>query len=163
MSRVTLPFPAGWIGDPAIQTPGTGGGIQAKKVIHWFPFEAMLAAPAVTVTAVTEHLHFVVGSYASVTDFQAYVVTPPTTGSTYTVTVDLQRIRAGVAVSLLSSTIVIDDTAAALTAIQATLNTAYTGLQPGDILEAIATPAGSGSGAQALGLFVRGSLEESRT
>lgn len=146
--------PASSIGNTAVQT---GSPIDAEKLEHQYPIRSNLFAPGTTVTAVTELIH-IARAAGSVQAIEA-VTTTVATGADRTVTIDLQKSTAGGAfATVLSSTIVLDNTSVVRVAEAGVVDTSGDYID-GDVFQVVVTVAGA-AGNQAAGLLVTTTFRE---
>ena len=142
--------PPGSISDSDIEA---AAAIDATKLIHQFPLHV---AQVGTVTAVTTLLHVAQGD-GEIVSIEA--VTPTVaTGADRTVTIDLQKSTGGGAfATVLTTTLVLDNTNTARVAEAGTINTPD--YVDGDVFQLVVTVAGA-AGSQASGLLVTVTVRE---
>lgn len=144
-------------GDVTNDSIEAGAEIDASKVMHQFPIDVQLVAPAVAITAMTRLLHIVRGGDATLVAAEA-IITTQATDVSRTVTVDIQKSTAGGAfASVCTTPIQISSSTSIRDAVAAVFSS--TALVAGDILQAVVTVAG-GAGNQAEGLLLTLTLIE---
>lgn len=141
-----------WITDSQVQA---GAAVSATKLIHQHQRGVQLFAPGTTVAAATLLCGGIRGTTASLVEFWAAPITPPTT--TDTVHVDLQRSTGGGAfATTLAATIAFTNTSVARTILTATPTAT---LVQGDLLQIVVTVTGT----SAQGLIAGFTTRESAT
>lgn len=128
-----------------------GAGIEATKVIHQQTASIIAIEASTTITAVTKPLRIVNAETEEIVSFEGVIFTQAT-GADRTVSVALQRSRAGGAFTTISSSpIAFTNSSAVRTPFTAVISDVD--LEDGDVLQAVVTVAGS-AGAQAAGLLL---------
>jgi hypothetical protein len=156
MTQVLIDIP-----NSSIKNQMIVGPIDASKVTRHESVNVQLFGPTTTVTALTQDIHIVRGVTGTLLAIQAAICGTIATGADRTVTVDLQKSTgAGAYATVLSSTVGFTNVSVLRTAVSGVLS--GTSVIVADILRLIVTVAGA-AGAQALGLVVTVTMEETET
>jgi hypothetical protein len=156
MTQVLIDIP-----NSSIKNQMIVGPIDASKVTRHESVNVQLFGPTTTVTALTQDIHIVRGATGTLLAIQAAICGTIATGADRTVTVDLQKSTgAGAYATVLSSTVGFTNVSVLRTAVSGVLS--GTSVIVADILRLIVTVAGA-AGAQALGLVVTVTMEETET
>lgn len=151
LSSKTFNPPAGSITNAAILA---AAGIDATKVVHQFPLSHQQSG---TVAAATEYIH-IARAAGTLVAIEAMVATVAT-GADRTATIDLLKSTGGGAfASVLTATLVLDNTNVAMTLESGTINT--TTYIDGDVFKLTVAVAGA-AGDQAAGLLCVVTFRES--
>lgn len=153
MPTVNITIPNGGITNPMI---ATAAGIEATKLEHQYSFGHYQTTGTAVVAAVQDF--FIARSTGTIVQFEAAVTGAIATGGDRTVTCDLQKsTAAGAFATVLSSTIVLDNTSVLRTLEAGTIS--GTTFIDGDILRFVITVAGA-AGNQAQGVIVTATIRE---
>lgn len=153
ISAAVIQLPASSVGNSDIEA---AAGIEATKVVHQFPLE-YYQVPGTAIVAATVDLH-ISRAAGTVVAFEAAVTGAIATGADRTVTLDLQKSTGAAAfASVLSATLVLDNTNVLRTLEAATIGTAA--YVDGDLFRVTVAVAGA-AGNQAQGLIVTATLRE---
>jgi hypothetical protein len=152
-SATSMTIPSGTVTNANVSA---SAAIDATKIVQqYMPTYQQL--PSTAVVAETKDVHIARGA-GTIVGLEAAITGTIATGADRTVTVDLHKGNAGAAfATVLSATIVFDNTDALRTLAQATLST--TTYADGDIFRVVVTVAGA-AGNQALGLVATLALRE---
>jgi hypothetical protein len=152
----TFNAPANSIGNTAVQS---GAGIEATKVVHQFPITyEQVAGTAVVAASTVVHIARATGTIVS---FEGVIHGAIATGGDRTITIDLLKSTGAAAfASVLSSTLVLDNTNVLRTLEAASINT--TSYIDGDLLQITVAVAGA-AGNQGQGMTLTLTLRENPT
>ncbi len=157
LSAKTMTVPASSVTNNSVSA---AAAIAATKLEHQFAL-GYTQVPGAAIVAATQDVHIVHGQTGEVVSFEAAITGAIATGADRTVNVDLQKSTgAGAFATILTATILLDNTDVLRTVNAATISSAN--LVDGDILRVIITVAGA-AGAQGEGLIVTLQLREDPT